>query len=123
MSVMSRIRPFVVLDVLVTLPLLIWAAHDTFRRYHSAMFGFELTALICVAAVMLPSVVCLSGLSLRQIPAVALILFYLLMLVILWFRILNGWHDLHHATLIRVGVFLLIAKSIYGVVSVTKHDA
>jgi hypothetical protein len=121
MSAMSRIKPFVVLDALVTLPLFIWAAQDTFRRPHGDMFGFELATLICVVVVMLPSVVCLLGVSLRQIPAVVLILFYLLMLVLLWFRILSGWHELHHATLIRVGAFLLIAKSIFGVISVTKH--
>jgi len=120
---MSRIKRFVVLDALVTLPIFIWAAQDTFRRPHGDLFGFELATLICVVFVMLPSVVCLLGVSLPQIPAVALILFYLLMLVLLWFRILSGWHELHHATLIRVGAFLLIAKSIYGVVSVTKHAA
>jgi hypothetical protein len=123
MRAMSRIKPFVILDALVTLPLFIWAAQDTFRRPHGEMFGFELATLVCVAVVMLPSAVCLLGISLPHIPAVALIVFYLLLLAFLWFRILSGWHELHHATLIRVGVFLLIAKSIYGVVSVTKHDA
>jgi hypothetical protein len=49
MRAMSRIRPFVILDVLVTLPLFVWAAQDTLRRPHGEMFGFELATLICAA--------------------------------------------------------------------------
>ena len=121
---MSRFKPFVIVDALVTLPLCVCVAFDRFRHRDTSIFWLELLVLICAAIVMLPSLICLLGISLGQIPAVAFILFYLLLLVFVWFRILSGWHDeLHHATLIGVGVFLLIAKSIYGVVSVTKHDS
>ena len=87
------------------------------------MFGFELAVLIGAIVVMLPSFICLIGVSLSQISAVVLILFYLLLSVLLLFRALSGWHEPNHATLIRIGIIFLIAKSIYGVVSVTKRDA
>jgi hypothetical protein len=118
---MSRFKPFVIVDALVTLPLCVWAAYVS--RGDTSLFWLELLVLICAAIVMLPSLICLLGISLGQIPAIAFILFYLLLLAFMWFRTMGGWHEPHHATLIRVGIILLIAKSIYGVVSVTKHDA
>jgi len=108
---MSRFKPYVILDVLVTLPVFIWAVwHDSFRSINGGLDWPDLIAVSCILVVILPSLTCLLGWSLGQIPAVALILFYVLILVMLWFRILSGWHELHHITLIRVGAFLLIAK-------------
>jgi hypothetical protein len=120
---MSRFKPFVIVDALVTLPLCIWAACEAFKDGDTRMLWLELLILICAVIVMLPSLICLLGLSLGEIPVVAFILFYLLLLVFMGLRTLSGWHEPHHATLVRIGISLLIAKSIYAVVSVTKRDA
>ena len=119
---MSRLKPFVILDALVTLPLFIWAIYDTFKRPASGMFWLELIVLTFAVIVMVPSLVCLLGMSLNQFAAVAFILFYLVLLVFLWFRTLGGWHEPNHATLVLIGIFLLIVKSIYGVVICTTYD-
>lgn len=120
---MRRLKPFVILDALVTLPLLVYATYDTFKLREAGVFWFEVFILGCALAVMFPSFVCVIGLSLNQSVAVVCLLFYLALLVFMWFRLLSGWYEPHHATLVRVGIFLLIAKSIYGVISVTKTNA
>ena len=119
---MNRFKPFVVLDVLVTLPLCLYAVHETFTNPPDGMLWLALLVLGGFFTVMLPSLVCLAGRTLNPVVAGFCLLVYLVMMIFLWFRVLACWHQPHHAGLICLGLLLLIAKSIYGAVSVTKHN-
>jgi len=121
---MSRLRPFVILDVLVTLPLFVYGLYDTLKHPEPGMQWLHWIILGCAFVVMFPSFVCLAGKSLNHIVAAMCLLLYLALLVFMWFGLLHRLHDSGppHGTLIRVGIILLIAKSIWGVISVTKYD-
>jgi hypothetical protein len=120
---MSRLKPFVILDVIVTLPLFAYATYTTFKRPPIDTFWFELVLLAFALIVMFPSMVCLAGRSLHQVVAAICLFLYVGFLILMCFRLLSGWHDPYYATLIRIGMMLLVAKSIYGVISVTKRHA
>ncbi len=119
---MNRFKPFVLLDILATLPLFIYATRETFRNSGGGMFGLELFVLVCALVVMFPSLVCLAGRRLPHFAALLCLLFYLLLLVLMWFRTMSGWGQPHHVTLVRLAIMLLIAKSIYGICSVTRRE-
>jgi hypothetical protein len=112
-----RLKSFVILDVLVTLPCFTFAAYDTF--VHPASDGFvkwlRLVVLGCVLTGMFPSLVCMVGKVLPQVIATTLIVLYLAFTLVVTLNLLHDLHGPLWLSFARVGIILLIAKSIYGV--------
>jgi hypothetical protein len=117
---MNRFKSFVILDLLLTLPLLVYATYDIVARNANPV-EFILPALLLV--IMLPSIVSLLGGALPQVWAVVCLVFYVGITLFLVFRMIADRHDTYAGILIRVGMILLIAKSVYGVFCVTKSPA
>ena len=117
---MTRVRSFVILDALVTLPLLVWTIYAISKRPASDVFWYLLIALFAVVIVVFPSLICLLGKSLSRIMTVFLVLFYM---VVLSFLVLLASNQMQQkVSLIDISVWFTIAKSIYGAVSVTKQE-
>jgi hypothetical protein len=114
---MNRFKSFAILDLLLTLPLLVYATYDIVARNANPV-EFILPAVLVV--IMLPSIVSLLGRVLPQVWAVVCLVFYVGIALFLVFRMIADRHDTYAGTLIRLGMILLIAKSVYGVFCVTK---
>jgi len=117
---MSRFKSFVILDLLLTLPMLAYATYDIVAR-HAHPVEFIVPALL--VAIMLPSIVSILGWSMPQALAFVCLLVYIGLAGFLIFRTIADRHDASLGILLRVGLVLLIAKSIYGVLCVTKPAA
>ena len=117
---MSRFKSFVILDLLLTLPLLAYAIYDIVAR-HANPVEFILPALL--VAIMLPSIVSVLGWSMPQALAFVCLLVYVGFACILIFRSIADRHDASLGIFLRIGLVVLIAKSIYGVFCVTKPAA
>ena len=117
---MSRFKSFVILDLVLTLPLLAYAIYDIVAR-HANPVEFIIPALLVV--IMLPSIVSVLGWSMPQVLAFVCLLVYVGVACLLIFRTIADRHDAMLGILLRVGLVVLIAKSIYGVFCVTKPAA
>jgi predicted permease len=117
---MNRFKSFVILDLLLTLPLLIYATCDIVARNANPV-EFILPAVLVV--IMLPSIVSLAGGVLPQVWAVVCLLLYVGISLFLVFRTIADGHDTYAGILVRVGMILLMAKSVYGIFCVAKSPA
>ncbi|MCC6820002.1 MAG: hypothetical protein IT579_04650 [Verrucomicrobia subdivision 3 bacterium] len=105
------------MDLLLTLPLLAYSTYDIFAR-HANLVEFLLPALLVL--IMFPSIAYIFRWSLPQVLALVCLLAYAGFALILVFRTVADRHDAYPSIFLRVGIILLIAKSVYGVVCVTK---
>jgi hypothetical protein len=117
---MKRVRTFVVLDALITLPVLVtciysylWGSLDQGRWFWWAFAA-------CAFAVMLPSLLQISGKELAQTLSMLLLMLYLLVLPILVYGLLYKLHTGPWNVFLYCVFILTVAKSLYSVCVVTK---
>jgi len=117
---MSRLRPFVALDALITLPVLLACLYSYFLGTTDGGRWFWWIFILCAAAVTSPSLLHLFGQGLNRGVAGVLFGCYFLMLPVLLYGFFYKLHTGTWNVALYSLLILTVAKSFYSVCVVVR---